>query len=1329
MKTANLKCPWQNCGRAILGPRALGAGLLAALLLAAGNLPAQPSVATLSGGPSAGYVDGNTQPDALFHTPLGMALGTDPTAGSILYVADRDNNAIRKLDLDQNLTITFLTSRISKPVGVALDNGGNLYVLNSGNGVNGNVLSFNRYGNFLRTNAVALTNANGFVLDGSTNMYVVGGKTIVKITVAGVKTVLATITAANTSLRGITLTSTGNLAVTDAGNHGIYIVNPSSGAYYALTGFAGAGDAFGAPGFAKFNQPYGIGAAGSGWLVVADYGNHRVKTVDPNGNVCSLYGVCSNNWLSGPGLFPGWFDGNGCPCEITCQICNNYAEARYPASVMVGTDGSVYTTEIFYHVIRQVTSTGLQPPPPFPPVPPSTLSATATYGQVALAWTPVAGATSYNVKRSITSGGPYGNIANVSTTNYVDTSVFNGNTYYYVVSALNPGGESANSSEVSATVPLPPVPTPQIGYVDYPPTSQPIAYTSVFHPGSSFVFNNNVDIVIVGTAGSQTFYTFGTTGSVPDPTTNSASAPVGYTDGLTRSTVEGQYKIIGDDKVLPDMTVKAIGVKDDGSPNSAVAQTRFQFVTANPTIIGNNAASFIVSNITDGAVMWYTLDGTDPTNAAPSLGGVLSGTQLSLDGNSDFIFKVRAFRDNYKPSGIVSVLFSSTNFVPNKITFGRTNGEPSSHFLARPGQFFYAPVTLQLQPGGETMYSLQFNVTVTNGLATTNRVVNGAGIDFFSMLMTQVDPEEGRYFPPASGQWYLPIPPLTFTSTNSPLIPTLFVNTNNNLLGVSWLYRTGFKYKASDTNGNVILDFDTTKQDLISFSIPHDTLFQKSGGTVVVGAYSFQVPQNAIVGDKYFMQLGSPSATRDGVGAPGADIYIRAPSTNQVVTVGNPVYLVGDAAPFRWLNAGDFGDSLLDNADVMQVYQGALSPSVDPVPANSDLFAALDSSGRLGVWDASQGYYTDPGAGGNMSPGQLQAMYDGNDLTINTNAFGDGVLDISDVYVTLRRSLDPSLVWFNRSWTNGQFVAVPTPNLAYNSNTPSSIPPPTKSARLGRSDASGYAYQDSFVSFTAGDAIVSPGQTVQIPITAQIFGSYPLRVLGLNLTVRPLDGSPALTLPIQFTPSAGLGAPAITSSKDAANYVAAWLDSSIAGLTGNAVLGTLTITIPANATSSSAYAIHFDHASASPNGLASFPKKTQTGLITLSSRSASIYNDGIPDSWRLRYFGTVYNLLSQASADADGDGMNNWQEYVAGTDPTDPASMLSLTPAKGTPQNTTAIIRWPSVLNRQYVIERSATLFPALWSAISTNTGTGGDMEFQDSTGGGSRFYRVRVAQ
>ena len=266
------------------------------------------------------------------------------------------------------------------------------------------------------------------------------------------------------------------------------------------------------------------------------------------------------------------------------------------------------------------------------------------------------------------------------------------------------------------------------------------------------------------------------------------------------------------------------------------------------------------------------------------------------------------------------------------------------------------------------------------------------------------------------------------------------------------------------------------------------------------------------------------------------------------------------------------------------------------------------------------------------------------------------------------------------------------------------------------------------IKFTAGDGVAGAGQTIFIPINSPIKGSYPLKVLGLGLTVEPLDGSPTITTPVQFTPNSALGSPTIVSSRGAANYSAAWLNSSIAGLSGDALLGTLQVTLPATCTSNSAYAVHFDHASGSPNGLASFPRKTRTGLITPRDRSTSSFNDGIPDSWRLRYFGSLNNILSQADADADGDGATNLQESKAGTDPNDPNSVLRVKSTAGQPHN--CVVRWPSVSGLQYVVERASSIYAPAWTAISTNNGTGWDLEYQDSNPGNQpRFYRVRLAQ
>ena len=86
-----------------------------------------------------------------------------------------------------------------------------------------------------------------------------------------------------------------------------------------------------------------------------------------------------------------------------------------------------------------------------PPSASAGLTATVGNAQAALTWLASSTATSYNVKRSLTNGGPYAIIANVATTNYTDPGLINGTNYYYVVSALNLAGESANSIQAGVT--------------------------------------------------------------------------------------------------------------------------------------------------------------------------------------------------------------------------------------------------------------------------------------------------------------------------------------------------------------------------------------------------------------------------------------------------------------------------------------------------------------------------------------------------------------------------------------------------------------------------------------------------------------------------------------------------------------------------------------------------------------------------------------------------------------------------------------------------------------------------------------------------------------
>lgn len=108
-----------------------------------------------------------------------------------------------------------------------------------------------------------------------------------------------------------------------------------------------------------------------------------------------------------------------------------------------------------------------------------------------------------------------------------------------------------------------------------------------------------------------------------------------------------------------------------------------------------------------------------------------------------------------------------------------------------------------------------------------------------------------------------------------------------------------------------------------------------------------------------------------------------------------------------------------------------------------------------------------------------------------------------------------------------------------------------------------------------------------------------------------------------------------------------------------------------------------------------------------------------------------YGLPTDGSADlayADEDGMNNWQEWISGTCPTNAQSALRLVSA--VPTSTNVWLTWQSVAGVNYLVERSTNLALPFTPITMNVVGLAGTTSYTDAkaNGAGPFFYRVGVA-
>jgi Tol biopolymer transport system component len=128
-------------------------------------------------------------------------------------------------------------------------------------------------------------------------------------------------------------------------------------------------------------------------------------------------------------------------------------------------------------------------------------------------------------------------------------------------------------------------------------------------------------------------------------------------------------------------------------------------------------------------------------------------------------------------------------------------------------------------------------------------------------------------------------------------------------------------------------------------------------------------------------------------------------------------------------------------------------------------------------------------------------------------------------------------------------------------------------------------------------------------------------------------------------------------------------------------------------------------------------------------------SDGVPDWWMIKYFGHATGQagdLSRAQDDADGDGVNNLQEFLAGTVPADRTSVLALHGALDV-SRTNVVLNWTAVSGKSYQILSATNLNNAPWIAVPASVqagsaaGIGGTRTFSIPATNSPGFFRLQT--